>query len=122
MYCGGSNLGDVDALRGATGDRVFHLSRHVRPRGMTRIRRGFSRNLNRPCKPWTNEAIAGRRCTLLYWGLLLTYSAFEIAWSGLLEEVLGVGLSQAIRPRTMRNLIPQQSWGEAGRQSLLRAV
>ena len=53
-------MGDVDALRGATGDRVFHLSRHVGPRGMTRTRRSFKRNLNYPCQPWTNEAIAGR--------------------------------------------------------------
>ncbi len=60
-------MSDVDALRGATGDRVFHLSRHVGPRGMTR--RSFSRNLNYPCKPWTIEAIAGRRCTLLVSGV-----------------------------------------------------
>jgi hypothetical protein len=45
------------------------------------------------------------------------YSACETAQSGLLGEVLGVALSQAIKPRTMRNFIPQQSSGEAGRQS-----
>jgi len=57
----------VEALRGATGDRVFHLGRHVGPRGMTR--RSLRGSLDYPCKPWTIEAIAGRRCTLLVSGV-----------------------------------------------------
>jgi hypothetical protein len=68
-------LSDVDALRGATGDRVCHLSRHVGPRCMTR--RSLGGNANHPCKPWTMEAISGRRRTLIY---------YEVKVSGVVND------------------------------------